>query len=88
MEVLNLRQVGLDDRFLNLGGDSILATQVVSRIRARLGVELSLLTFLNAGTLSELVGAVELLQVGKRIVEKRYRAPSESFSSSAGPALA
>jgi acyl carrier protein len=58
-EVLEESQIGLNDTFLNLGGDSILATRAVSRIRETLEVELSLLAFFNARTLSELAKVVE-----------------------------
>ena len=61
-EVLKQNQIGLDDAFLDLGGDSILATRVVSRIRENLEVELSLLAFFNARTLSELAEVVERAQ--------------------------
>jgi acyl carrier protein len=37
---LGFREVGLDDSFFDLGGDSFLAVQVVSRLRDELGVDL------------------------------------------------
>jgi amino acid adenylation domain-containing protein len=40
-EVLGLAQVGIDEDFFALGGHSLQATQVVSRIRARLGAALA-----------------------------------------------
>ncbi|WP_433125155.1 amino acid adenylation domain-containing protein [Micromonospora sp. CA-240977] len=40
-EVLNLGEVGVDDRFFDLGGDSILSIQLVSRARAA-GLTLSI----------------------------------------------
>ncbi|MFJ2888807.1 amino acid adenylation domain-containing protein [Streptomyces sp. NPDC087305] len=39
-EVLGLDDVGADDNFFDRGGNSLLATRLVSRIRAGLGVEL------------------------------------------------
>ena len=44
-QVLDLEYVGIHDDFFQLGGDSILATQLVSRIRETLHVELSLAQF-------------------------------------------
>jgi amino acid adenylation domain-containing protein len=40
-EVLGLAQVGIDEDFFALGGHSLQATQVVSRVRARLGATLA-----------------------------------------------
>ena len=40
-EVLRLDQVGIDEDFFALGGHSLQATQVVSRLRARLGAALA-----------------------------------------------
>jgi acyl carrier protein len=40
-EVLAIDRVGINDTFLDVGGESILATQCVNRIRAVYGVELT-----------------------------------------------
>ncbi|MGW7304459.1 amino acid adenylation domain-containing protein [Streptomyces sp. NPDC054835] len=41
-EVLRVDRVGADDAFFDLGGNSLLATRLVARVRAELGVELPL----------------------------------------------
>ncbi|MCT9935423.1 condensation domain-containing protein, partial [Planotetraspora sp. A-T 1434] len=40
-QALGVDRVGVEDNFFELGGDSILSIQVVSRVRAALGVQLS-----------------------------------------------
>jgi amino acid adenylation domain-containing protein len=47
-DVLGLDEVGVDDAFLDLGGDSLLATRLVNRVRGELGVEVDLAEFFAA----------------------------------------
>lgn len=58
-EVLNLESVGIHDNFFDLGGHSLDATQITSRIGTALQLELSLKTFFDAPTIAELASAVE-----------------------------
>lgn len=58
-EVLGLQQVGAQDNFFYLGGDSILATLVVSRVRRVLRLELSLVSFFEKPTVAEMALGLE-----------------------------
>jgi acyl-CoA synthetase (AMP-forming)/AMP-acid ligase II/acyl carrier protein len=62
-EVLELEEVGVEDRFLDLGGDSMLATLLLSRVSARLNLEISMIDFFEAATVSAQARLVEALLV-------------------------
>jgi surfactin family lipopeptide synthetase A len=50
--------VGIHDHFLELGGDSLIATQIASRILDRLGVEITLVSLFKRPTVSELAAEI------------------------------
>ena len=66
-EVLGIDRVGIDDDFTELGGDSLLAIQVIARIRESFGVELKLRALFEAPSVAQL--AVEVLAAGSREAE-------------------
>jgi acyl carrier protein len=49
-EVLAVDRVGLDDDFFDLGGNSLLATLAVARLRGQLGISISLRTVFELST--------------------------------------
>jgi len=57
-EILAVQRVGVDDNFFQLGGDSLLATQVISRVREALHAELSFISFFATPTVASLAAAV------------------------------
>jgi acyl-CoA synthetase (AMP-forming)/AMP-acid ligase II/acyl carrier protein len=61
-EVLRRGDVRALDNFLELGGDSLLATQVMSRIRKSFDVEIPIVSIIESGSLSELGRAIDRLK--------------------------
>lgn len=60
-EVLNVRQVGLQDSFFDLGGNSLLAIRLVSRVREVFSVDLPLVALFAAPRLGELAERIQAL---------------------------
>ena len=61
-EHLQVEQVAADDHFFLLGGNSILATQTIARLREELKLELNLRLLFEAPTLSAFTARVAALQ--------------------------
>ncbi|MEU4522044.1 amino acid adenylation domain-containing protein [Amycolatopsis sp. NPDC024027] len=55
-DVLGVAEVGIDDDFFAIGGHSLLANSVVSRVRSALAAELSIRDLFEARTVSRLAG--------------------------------
>lgn len=58
-EVLRMDRVGANDAFLSLGGNSLLAIQIIARVNQAFGIDLSLQSALEASTVSALARRVE-----------------------------
>lgn len=71
-EVLGLEEVSVRQKFLNLGGDSMLASLLVGRIQELLEIELTLIDFFDAPTIVDQAIIVEKLILEK--IEKNRQA--------------
>jgi hypothetical protein len=86
-KVLGLAKVGIHDSFFDLGGNSLLATQVVSRIRDLLRVDLSVPTLFESPGIEELAAQLLREQTMPDRLEKvasvvlRYQSLSEEEKS-------
>ncbi|MFI8399402.1 amino acid adenylation domain-containing protein [Streptomyces sp. NPDC085463] len=68
-DVLGAPRVGPEDNFFNLGGHSLMATQVVSRIRRVFGCEIALRTLFEKQTVRELAAHIDGVAGGARAAE-------------------
>ena len=67
-EALGVERVGINDNFFDLGGNSLSAFRVISRVRRALDVEVPLLKLFETGTISEFAKQIE---DGKKSVPHR-----------------
>lgn len=71
-QVLGISEVGVNQRFLDLGGDSILASLLVAKIQEQVEIEINLIDFFDAPTIAEQATIVE-----DRILEKIRKSHQE-----------
>ncbi|MFC4124654.1 amino acid adenylation domain-containing protein [Nocardia rhizosphaerae] len=63
-EVLGAGKVGLDDDFFELGGNSLIATKAISRLRTRAGAEVRVQWFFTDATVAALAARIDASQSG------------------------
>jgi acyl carrier protein len=69
-DLLGVAQVGVFDNFLDLGGDSLLATRLVSRMRDAFQLDLPVRFFFERSTVADLAAAVEELTARRQAEEE------------------
>jgi amino acid adenylation domain-containing protein len=73
-EVLGIKRVGIHDNFFYLGGDSIHAARIISRMRESMGIEFSFAAFFEAPTVAAIAG---LIETPRTEVQSRGLSPAE-----------
>lgn len=61
--VLGITTINREDNFFDLGGDSLLATQLLAKLRSQFGIELPQKLFFEAPTVAQLAEAIDALLV-------------------------
>ncbi|GAA4489960.1 hypothetical protein GCM10023094_52370 [Rhodococcus olei] len=64
-DILHLPSVGVHDNFFDLGGHSMASMQLIGRVRARLGAQLSIREVFDAPTVAELAELTERADGGR-----------------------
>ncbi|NEO98547.1 MAG: SDR family oxidoreductase [Symploca sp. SIO2E9] len=64
-ELLGIEQVGIHDSFFELGGNSLIGTQMISQLRQDFNLEIPINILFEAPTVAELVLAIEKIFIGK-----------------------
>ena len=60
-EILKIQEIGVNQRFLDLGGDSVLATQLLNKVEQAFDVKVSMLDFFDAPTIGQQAQLIEQL---------------------------
>jgi acyl carrier protein len=68
-EVLSIDQVGIHDNFFDLGGHSVAATQVVSRVIKKFQLELPVQSLFQSPTVAEMAAVISAHQ-GTKLDER------------------
>jgi amino acid adenylation domain-containing protein len=61
MDVLQLERIGINDRFLDLGGDSLRATQILGRTLKSFGIDLSVSDVIRTETIAQMAELITIL---------------------------
>ena len=71
-QILGIEQVGINDNFLQLGGHSLMAVQVISRLRQAFKIDIPLNVLFNTPVLADVAAKVSLHGAGQFNEIKRF----------------
>ena len=73
-QLLGVERVGIHDNFFDLGGHSLLTTQLVSRLRNAFQIEVALTTFFEDPTVAGLAQVIELARWAEEVAHEETAA--------------
>jgi acyl carrier protein len=76
-EAFGIARVGVEDNFFELAGNSLLAIQIVTRLRRAFEVEVSMTSLFDAPTVSELARKIQEIQLRQAELSRIERLLSE-----------
>ena len=85
-DLLGLPQIDRDDDFFDLGGNSLLATQLFARLESTFGVTLPLATLFEDATVSTVARAVDAARTARAMPAVVDRSDSQAGQPAAEPA--
>ncbi|WP_082830187.1 SDR family NAD(P)-dependent oxidoreductase [Nodularia spumigena] len=78
-QVLKIPLLGIHENFFELGGNSLLAGQVIARLREDFSLELSLQRLLQAPTIAGLAQTIEAIQTVNQIQNTFIETPDQEY---------
>jgi amino acid adenylation domain-containing protein len=87
-EVFQRDRIGIYQDFFDLGGHSLMAIRLLTRVRSRFGVEFDLRDFFEASNIAHLAKLIAHRQASPSIFSKAAPAPARTALPAAGPAIA
>ncbi|NEP88106.1 MAG: SDR family NAD(P)-dependent oxidoreductase [Okeania sp. SIO2C2] len=70
-QILGIEQIGIQDDFFELGGDSLIAVQVIYKLRETLQIDLPLEAILNSGTIAKLFESIQATTSSQNIPDQK-----------------
>lgn len=83
-EILKIKQIGISDNFLELGGNSLIATMLISKLKKNYGIHLPLRILFEKPSIAEIAKEIEIvISEAKTIVATQIIHHSDSVSQRA-----